>query len=134
MFDNFPLWPERASAGAGNVDALYIFLLALSAFMCLAIFTMIVVFAAKYRRRRGVEAEQIDGSSALEITWSVIPFGIFMVIFVWGAVIYFQRADAPRGRSRSLCRRQAVDVETPASGGSAGDQRTACAGRTRRAN
>jgi cytochrome c oxidase subunit 2 len=99
MFGNFPLWPVRASTGAGDVDALYIFLLALSAFMCLAIFTMILVFATKYRRRRGVEAEQIEGSSALEITWSVIPFGIFMVIFIWGAVIYFHERTPPRGAS-----------------------------------
>ena len=99
MFDNFPLWPERASTQAGNVDALYIFLLALSAFMCLAIFTMILVFATKYRRRRGIVAEQIEGSSALEITWSMIPFVIFMVIFVWGAVIYFHGRTPPQGAS-----------------------------------
>jgi cytochrome c oxidase subunit 2 len=99
MFDNFPLWPVRAAAGAGNVDALYIFLLALSGFMCLAIFTMILVFATKYRRQRGVEAEQIEGSSALEITWSIIPLGIFMVIFVWGAVIYFHERTPPRDAS-----------------------------------
>jgi cytochrome c oxidase subunit 2 len=97
MFDNFPLWPVRASAGAANVDALYIFLVALSALMCVAIFTMILVFATMYRRRRGVEAEQIEGSSALEITWSVIPLGIFMVIFLWGAVIYFHERTPPRG-------------------------------------
>src|SRR6202140_2438493 len=99
MFDNFPLWPVRASSGAGNVDALYIFLVALSAFMCVAIFAMILVFATKYRRRRGVEAEQIEGSSALEITWSIIPLGIFMVIFAWGAVIYFHERTPPRGAS-----------------------------------
>ena len=69
MFDNFPLWPVRASSGAGNVDALYIFLVVLSAFMCVAIFAMILVFATKYRRRRGVMAEQIEGSTPLEITW-----------------------------------------------------------------
>src|SRR5580700_8312567 len=99
MFDNFPLWPVRAAAGAGNVDALYIFLLALSTFMCAAIFTMILVFATKYRHRLGVEAEQIEGSSALEITWSIIPLGIFMVIFVWGAVIYFHERTPPQGAS-----------------------------------
>src|SRR5271166_1046369 len=99
MFDNLPLWPTRASTGAGNVDALYIFLLALSAFMCAAIFTMILVFATKYRRRRGIAAEQIEGSSALEITWSIIPLGIFMVIFLWGAVIYFHERTPPRGAS-----------------------------------
>jgi cytochrome c oxidase subunit 2 len=97
MFENLPLWPVRASAGAGNVDALYIFLLALSAFMSAAIFTMILVFAARYRRRPGMEAEQIEGSTALELTWSVVPLAIFMVIFVWGAVIYFQERTPPRG-------------------------------------
>ena len=97
MFDTFPLWPARASTTAGNVDALFIFLVALSALMTAAIFTMIVVFAIRYRRRRGVVAEQIEGSTALEITWSVIPFCIFMVIFVWGAVIYFKERTPPRG-------------------------------------
>jgi cytochrome c oxidase subunit 2 len=99
MFDNLPLWPARASAGAGNVDALYIFLLLLSGFMCLAIFTMIVVFALRYRRQPGRVAEQIEGSTALEITWSVVPLGIFMVIFVWGAFIFFQERTPPRDAS-----------------------------------
>ena len=65
--------------------------------MSVAIFTMIVVFALRYHRRHGVEAEQIEGSTALEITWSVIPLGIFMVIFAWGAVIYFKERTPPRG-------------------------------------
>ena len=34
---------------------------------------------------------------ALEITWSIIPLGIFIVIFVWGAVIYFKERTPPRG-------------------------------------
>ena len=97
MFDNLPLWPERASAGAGNVDALYIFLVLLAGFMSAAIFTMIVVFALRYRRQLGREAEQIEGSNALEVTWSVVPLGIFMVIFAWGAYIYFQERTPPRG-------------------------------------
>ena len=65
--------------------------------MSVAIFTMIVVFAVRYRRRRGVAAEQIEGSTALEITWSIIPLGIFLVIFVWGAIIYFKERTPPRG-------------------------------------
>jgi cytochrome c oxidase subunit II len=97
MFENFPLWPVRASTGAGNVDALFIFLLLLAGFMSLAIFIMIVVFAMKYRNRPGHKAEQIEGSVALEVIWSVVPLAIFMVIFVWGAVIYFQERTPPRG-------------------------------------
>jgi cytochrome c oxidase subunit II len=97
MFDNFPLWPAQGAAGAAAVDALYVFLVALSAFMCAAIFTMIVVFAVKYRRHPGVEAEQIEGSTALEITWSVIPMGIFLFIFAWGAFLFFKERTPPRG-------------------------------------
>jgi cytochrome c oxidase subunit II len=97
MFDNFPLWPTAASTGAGNVDALFVFLLVLGTFMSVAIFTLIIVFAIKYRRRKGVPAEQIEGSIALEITWSVVPLAIFMVIFAWGAIIYFQERTPPRG-------------------------------------
>ena len=62
-----------------------------------AIFAAIVLFAVRYRRRRGVVAEQIEGSTALEITWSAIPLGIFIVIFLWGAVIYFRERTPPRG-------------------------------------
>jgi cytochrome c oxidase subunit 2 len=97
MFDNLPLWPARASTGAANVDALYIFLVLLAGFMSAAIFSMILVFALRYRRQSGREAEQIEGSNALEITWSVVPLGIFMVIFAWGAFIYFQERTPPRG-------------------------------------
>ena len=60
-------------------------------------YTVIVVFAIRYRRRKGVAAEQIEGSTALEVTWSVIPLFIFVVIFVWGAVIYFKERTPPRG-------------------------------------
>ena len=60
MFNNFPLWPERASSVAGNVDALFIFLLIVSGLMTLLIFACVVYFAARYRYRPGVLAEQLD--------------------------------------------------------------------------
>jgi cytochrome c oxidase subunit 2 len=41
-------------------------------------------------------AEQIEGSLPLEITWSVIPLGVFMLFFVWGAAIYFAEARPPK--------------------------------------
>jgi cytochrome c oxidase subunit 2 len=81
---------------AGQVDALYIFLLTVCGLMCIAIFTLIIVFAIKYRRRPGREAEQIEGSNALELTWSIIPFAIFIFVFVWGAVLYFRGRTPPQ--------------------------------------
>src|ERR1700745_2406135 len=96
MFDNFPLWPARASTAAGNVDALFIFLLIVSGMITLLIFVAIMYFAARYRNRRGVLAEQIEGSTPLELTWSVIPFFVFLAIFAWVAVVYFKIRTPPR--------------------------------------
>jgi cytochrome c oxidase subunit 2 len=95
MLNNFPLWPEQASAMASHVDALYIFLLIVTGMMTLLIFACLIYFAARFRYRPGVRAEQIEGSTPLEITWSVIPFLIFMVIFAWGAAVYFKERTPP---------------------------------------
>lgn len=81
---------------AGNVDALYIFLLIVTGLMTALIFTAVIYFAARYRRQQGVRAEQIEGSTPLEITWSIIPFFVFMAIFAWGAVVYFKGRTPPR--------------------------------------
>ena len=78
------------------MDALYIFLVLVSTIMTVLIFTTLIIFAVKFRKRRNHPAEQIEGSTVLEITWSIIPFAIFMSFFVWGAVIYFQERTPPQ--------------------------------------
>ena len=80
---------------ARNVDALYIFLLIVTGMMTLLIFVCLVYFAARFRHRPGVRAEQIEGSTPLEVTWSTIPFLVFMVIFAWGAAVYFKERTPP---------------------------------------
>src|SRR5580698_7673548 len=96
MFDNLPLWPERASSMASQVDAIYIFLLVVCGMVALLVFTCLLYFAARYRSRAGVEAEQIDGSTPLELTWSIIPLCVFMVFFAWGALVFFKQRTPPR--------------------------------------
>src|ERR1700728_4386834 len=95
MLNNFPLWPEQASTMASHVDALYIFLLIVTGMMALLIFICLVYFAARFRHRPAVPAEHIEVSMPLEITWSVIPFFIFMIIFAWGAVVFFKERTPP---------------------------------------
>ena len=95
MFD-IPLFPERASTIAGEVDALYFFLVGLSGFFALLIATLIVAFAIRFRRRHEHEVgAQVHGGLLLEIGWTVIPFIITMVIFFWGAKVYFAMANPP---------------------------------------
>lgn len=87
---NLPLFPEQASTLAPRVDALLYFLLAVSAFFSLLISISIVAFAIKYRRRSDSERPPlISGSLGLEIFWTAVPLAITMVIFVWGAKLFF---------------------------------------------
>ena len=97
MWKNFPLFPERASALAGQVDGLYFFLVAVSAFFTVLIFATIFVFAVKYRRENNPNPTHIEGSLPLELTWTLIPLGICMIFFAWGSLIYFQEGRSPKG-------------------------------------
>ena len=93
-----PLFPEQASTIAGRVDALYFFLIGLSAFFGTLIATLVVVFAVRYRRRSPDERPRaILGSVALELTWSLIPLGIVLFIFLWSAEIFFSMMRVPPG-------------------------------------
>ncbi len=98
MWDKFQLFPEKASTIAGGVDNLYFFLVAVSAFFATVIFTLVFIFAIKYRRRSKDEVPKpVHGSLKLEIFWSVMPGLIALFIFVWGAAVYFRNYNPPEG-------------------------------------
>jgi cytochrome c oxidase subunit II len=92
----FPLFPEQASTMAARVDALFYFLVAVTICFVTLIFVTIVFFAVKYRRRAEDERPApIEGNFWLEVVWSVIPLGLTMIMFVWGAIIYFDIFNPP---------------------------------------
>jgi cytochrome c oxidase subunit II len=91
-----PLFPERASTIAGEVDALYFFLVGLSVVMSVLIATLVVGFAVKFHRRHADEVgAQVHGGLLLELAWTFVPFVVAMVIFFWGAKVYFVMASPP---------------------------------------
>ena len=96
MGPTLPLFPEQASTMAPRVDALYFYLLAVSAFFSLVIAILVIVFAIRYRRRSQDDLPRpIEGSTRLEIAWSVIPLGIALTFFFWGAKLYFAMHSPP---------------------------------------
>ena len=98
MFTNFPLFPQQASVQAAQVDAIYFFMVAVTAFFSLLIAGLIVFFAIKYRRKNDDEVGvAIHGSLALELLWTGIPFFIAMGMFAWGAKIFFDLTRPPAG-------------------------------------
>src|SRR5438445_10879259 len=92
----FSLFPDQASTMATQVDVLFFFLVGISVFFATLIFIVIIVFAVKYRRRSEDERPQdVHGDLRLEILWTVIPLGLTLVMFVWGAKLFFIINDPP---------------------------------------
>jgi len=92
----FPLFPKTASTMAGQIDAIYFFGLAISAIFSVLIAGLIFYLAVRYRRTSSNRVGQREKSPLwLEITWSVIPFGIMLVMFGWGAKVFFDTQRVP---------------------------------------
>ncbi|HEX9163867.1 MAG TPA: cytochrome c oxidase subunit II [Thermoanaerobaculia bacterium] len=96
MYNDFPLWPERASTFAGPVDTLFIALIIVTGTVSVLIWLLIIYFAIKYRRRPDNElAQEYEPPKALEVGWIVVPTLIFLGIFVWGSWLYFHEQRVP---------------------------------------
>lgn len=79
--------PDSASNFAGNIDNVILFVTVISVFFFLLISAFLVGFAIKYRRKReDEETPYITGNELIEITWTVIPSILLMIIFAWGYI------------------------------------------------
>ncbi len=96
FFATIPLFPPTASSVAHEVDELYFFLIAVSAVMTILIFACIIFFAFKYHKSRNPHPTQIQGSTRLELTWSILPFFVMLVMFWWGTKLFFYNAQPPK--------------------------------------
>jgi cytochrome c oxidase subunit 2 len=93
---NIRIFPEQGSTLAPEVDHLFFFLTAVAVFFSVLIFFAIFYFAVRYRRRSPDELPRHQHTGyTLEILWSVIPFGLTMVMFTWGAAVFFNQARPP---------------------------------------
>jgi cytochrome c oxidase subunit 2 len=97
MLGEIALYPPRASTTADYVDTLLYFLLAICGAVGLLVAFLLIFFSVRYRRRPGQVGPPppVEDSLPLEWFWTLTPLGIFMVIFVWGATIYFGAYRAP---------------------------------------
>ena len=92
---NFALYPPEASKIAPQMDALYFFMVLVSLIGLTIVVLLITTFSILYSKKRHPVAVQIEGSTLLEATWTIIPLGLFLIMFVWGALIYFRIYTPP---------------------------------------
>jgi cytochrome c oxidase subunit 2 len=89
------LFPAEASTIAPYADALYAFLMAITVIGLVLVGALVFGFSIRYRKARNPIATQVEGSTLLEATWTIIPLALFMVAWIWGALLYFRIYDPP---------------------------------------
>jgi cytochrome c oxidase subunit 2 len=92
-----PLLPEQASSFSADVDQLSSFLIAVSVSFTFLVVAAISYFAIRYRRRSDREVPKpVHAGWPFQLVSCVIPFGVTMVLFGWGASIFFTESRPPR--------------------------------------
>ena len=75
MNTDLQLFPEQASSFAADVDAVFIYLCAVSIFFSALIGALIIFFAIRYRRgSRADRRQEHTHFFAIEATWIIVPF------------------------------------------------------------
>ncbi len=91
------IWmPEQASTVAPAIDQLFYAILWLCIILFLGIASVLALFVYKYRGKPGQPAQKSPAhSTALEMTWTIIPTIIVMVIFYMGFRGYLDMTTPP---------------------------------------
>ena len=89
------LLPPQASAYAGDVDTLFMFLVYVSIFFFTLVAGLVIWSMIRYRRRPGRTTPHITDHLGLELTWSILPLILVMGVFFWGFRNYMQAQVAP---------------------------------------
>lgn len=88
-------FPEQAGLLSAEVDAIYIFMLAVSLFFTVLVVALSIIFSIQYRKRSEKMPEAIHGNLLLEITWTGIPLLLTLFMFAWGTSVYFKQVRIP---------------------------------------
>jgi len=95
--DQGSFWfPAQASRYAPEVDFLFNFILWISTVFFVVIIALMVLFIIRYRRRAGVAPEKTaTHNTALELTWSILPGILLLVMFWMGAKAFIGLREPP---------------------------------------
>jgi cytochrome c oxidase subunit 2 len=91
------LTPVAASTFASRIDAITAFIMIVCVFFFFLNFILMMIFIFKFKRKTDHDpTSPVDHNLPLEIIWTVIPFILLMVMFVWGFQVYLEMATPPK--------------------------------------
>jgi len=86
-------------SGASNfvtsTDNTFFFIVAVSVFFLVLITGCMIYFVIRFSRKRNPKAKNIHGNIPLEVTWTLIPTILVLIMFWMGWKGYKKLADAP---------------------------------------
>ncbi len=89
------MFPGPANT-TGRVDSAFFFIVAISVVLLCIITFFMVLFLIKYNRKRHPQHEEVRESMFLEITWTVIPTILVLLMFYFGWVNFKYIRNPPR--------------------------------------
>ena len=94
---NFPLAPPAASNWATPNDAIFYALTALSVFFTAIVGFFVVFFAIRYRTgTRADRSRPVYEDLRLELSWTIIPLIMALIMFYFGAKLYVDEKQPPK--------------------------------------
>jgi cytochrome c oxidase subunit 2 len=85
-----------ASSVSEKVDAVFLYIAALTVAFLVFITILMITFVIRYRRSAGAKGEDIHGHTALELIWTGIPLLLFLTMFYYGWTNYRYLRQVPR--------------------------------------
>lgn len=78
-----------------GVDTAFAYIIGISLFFLIGITAVIIYFLVKYNKKRNPVASEIEGSTKLEIIWTVIPLILVLFMFWLGWHSYIPQRRVP---------------------------------------
>ncbi len=78
-----------------STDLAFLFTLIVSVFFLVLITVLMIYFVIKYNRKRNPKATNVHHNTALEVTWTVIPTILVLIMFWLGWTGYLEQSRIP---------------------------------------
>ncbi len=81
--------PQNVSTYGADIDWLFWLIQLITGVIFLGVIVAMLAFLVKYRRREGRRATYTHGNTALEVTWTIVPAIILIVLFMLSQSIWW---------------------------------------------
>lgn len=80
-----------------GVDTAFFFIIGISLIFLIGITAIMLYFVFRYNKTKNAKSTYIEGSTKLEIIWTVVPTILVVLMFWYGYKAYAPMRDAPEG-------------------------------------